>query len=106
MIRFEHSIVCVCVRPGGGVTGAVFNPALAFSIQFSCSGNTFVEYSLVYWISPVLGEQSVSRAPLNLSSRTLVGHVVALLKVTSSVPCCLPVKVSLIKDDNSTKQVS
>lgn len=58
MIRFEHSIVCVC--PGGGVTGAVFNPALAFSIQFSCSGSTFVESGLVYWISPVLGEQSRS----------------------------------------------
>lgn len=39
------------------MTGAVFNPALAFSTQFPCSGSTFVEYSLVYWISPVLGEQ-------------------------------------------------
>ncbi|XP_063060469.1 aquaporin-11 isoform X2 [Engraulis encrasicolus] len=40
---------------GGSATGAVFNPALAFSTQFSCSGNTFAEYSLVYWLGPVLG---------------------------------------------------
>lgn len=37
------------------MTGAVFNPALAFSTQFPCSGNTFIEYSLVYWLGPVLG---------------------------------------------------
>lgn len=45
---------------GGSATGAVFNPALAFSTQFSCSGNTFAEYSLVYWLGPVLGEGLLS----------------------------------------------
>lgn len=51
---------CICVYesvcPGGSVTGAVFNPALAFSTQFSCSGNSFLEYCLVYWLGPMLGK--------------------------------------------------
>lgn len=46
---------CVCPLVGGSLTGAVFNPALAFSIQFPCSGNTFLEYSLVYCLGPILG---------------------------------------------------
>ncbi|XP_042600570.1 aquaporin-12 isoform X2 [Cyprinus carpio] len=29
--------------------------ALAFSIQFVCPGNSFAEYSFVYWIGPILG---------------------------------------------------
>ncbi|XP_060779450.1 aquaporin-11 isoform X1 [Neoarius graeffei] len=40
---------------GGSTTGAVFNPALAFSAQFTCKGSTFVKNSLVYWLGPVLG---------------------------------------------------
>ncbi|XP_066540413.1 aquaporin-11 [Hoplias malabaricus] len=40
---------------GGSTTGAVFNPAVAFSTQFPCSGGTFAEYSLVYWMGPLLG---------------------------------------------------
>lgn len=54
---FGHSLTAVCVSLGGEVTGAMSNPALAFSIQFPCSGNTFLEYSLVYWISPLVGER-------------------------------------------------
>ncbi|KAM9853135.1 aquaporin-11 [Aulostomus maculatus] len=46
------------VYAGGSVTGAVFNPALAFSTQFPCSGNSFLEYCLVYWLGPVLGMMS------------------------------------------------
>ncbi|XP_036381209.1 aquaporin-11-like [Megalops cyprinoides] len=52
------AVVTALVYAGGSVTGAVFNPALAFSIQFPCSGNTFMEYSLVYWLGPVLGMAS------------------------------------------------
>ncbi|XP_028320718.1 aquaporin-11-like [Gouania willdenowi] len=40
---------------GGGVSGAVFNPALAFSTQFHCSGNSMLDYCLVYWVGPLLG---------------------------------------------------
>ncbi|XP_029537487.1 aquaporin-11-like [Oncorhynchus nerka] len=40
---------------GGKMTGAVFNPALALSTQFSCSGHSFLDYCLVYWLAPLLG---------------------------------------------------
>ncbi|KAJ8347799.1 hypothetical protein SKAU_G00263880 [Synaphobranchus kaupii] len=54
-VQLIAAVVTVLVYAGGSVTGAVFNPALAFSIQFPCSGNTFLEYSLVYCVGPVLG---------------------------------------------------
>lgn len=31
------------------------NPALAFSIQFPCSGHSFLEYAFVFWLGPILG---------------------------------------------------
>ncbi|OCT96364.1 aquaporin-11 [Xenopus laevis] len=40
---------------GGSLTGAVFNPALAYSLLFHCEGNTFPEYVFVYWLGPVVG---------------------------------------------------
>ncbi|KAJ7995716.1 hypothetical protein DPEC_G00247480 [Dallia pectoralis] len=40
---------------GGKITGAVFNPALAFSTQFPCSGHSFLAYCLVYWLAPLSG---------------------------------------------------
>ncbi|KAM4620129.1 aquaporin-11-like [Polymixia lowei] len=46
------------VYAGGSISGAVFNPALAFSIQFPCSGHTYQEYCFVYWLGPVLGVAS------------------------------------------------
>ena len=56
--KFKCVNVFLCVCPGGRVTGAVFNPALAFSTQFPCSGNSFLEYCLVYWLGPLLGKTS------------------------------------------------
>ncbi|XP_077398305.1 aquaporin-11-like isoform X1 [Festucalex cinctus] len=62
LLRFEESFfVCLFVLKMlslflcGSVTGAVFNPALALSTQFGCSGNSFAEYCLVYWLGPVMG---------------------------------------------------
>ncbi|XP_029027629.1 aquaporin-11, partial [Betta splendens] len=46
------------VYAGGHVTGAVFNPALAFSTQFPCGGSSFVELCVVYWLGPLLGMMS------------------------------------------------
>ncbi|KAM8977683.1 aquaporin-11 [Pelodytes ibericus] len=43
------------VYAGGHLTGAVFNPALALSIVFSCEGSTLLQYIFVYWIGPVIG---------------------------------------------------
>ncbi|XP_061827954.1 aquaporin-11 [Nerophis lumbriciformis] len=48
------SVVCA----GGGVTGAVFNPALAFSTLFGCTGSSTAEYCVVYWMGPLLGMAS------------------------------------------------
>lgn len=45
----------VCVCAGGGTSGAVYNPVLAFSIIFPCGGHTHLEYCFIYWLGPLLG---------------------------------------------------
>ncbi|KAM6933248.1 aquaporin-11 [Xenentodon cancila] len=50
--------ISAVVYAGGKMTGAVFNPALAFSTQFPCSGNSFLEYCFIYWLGPFLGMMS------------------------------------------------
>ncbi|XP_070699903.1 aquaporin-11-like [Pempheris klunzingeri] len=55
---FIAAIITALVYTGGGVSGAVFNPALAFSVQFPCSGHTYLEYCFVYWLGPVSGVAS------------------------------------------------
>ncbi|XP_017293491.1 aquaporin-11 [Kryptolebias marmoratus] len=52
------AIITTMVYAGGSVTGAVFNPALAFSTQFPCSGNSFLGNCFVYWLGPLLGTMS------------------------------------------------
>ncbi|XP_051952712.1 aquaporin-11-like [Xyrauchen texanus] len=49
------AVITALVYAGGHITGAVFNPALAFSIQFPCPGNSIFEYTFVYWLGPILG---------------------------------------------------
>uniref|UniRef100_A0A1A7XI76 Aquaporin n=1 Tax=Iconisemion striatum TaxID=60296 RepID=A0A1A7XI76_9TELE len=49
------AIITTVVYAGGSVTGAVCNPALAFSTQFLCSGTSFLENCVVFWLGPVLG---------------------------------------------------
>uniref|UniRef100_A0A6I8PVB6 Aquaporin n=1 Tax=Xenopus tropicalis TaxID=8364 RepID=A0A6I8PVB6_XENTR len=39
----------------GSYTAAFFNPTLASSVTFQCSGNTLREYALVYWCGPLAG---------------------------------------------------
>lgn len=53
---------------GGSISGAVFNPALAFSIQFPCSGHTYLEYCFIYWLSPALGKGRDLSSPGDLSN--------------------------------------
>uniref|UniRef100_A0A8D2JB56 Aquaporin n=1 Tax=Varanus komodoensis TaxID=61221 RepID=A0A8D2JB56_VARKO len=36
-------------------TGAFFNPALAYVVTFTCSGNSSLEYFQVYWLAPITG---------------------------------------------------
>ncbi|CAN9501086.1 unnamed protein product [Ophioblennius macclurei] len=52
------AVITVLVYTGGHISGAVFNPVLAFSIQFPCSGHTYLEYCFVYWLGPLLGMAS------------------------------------------------
>ncbi|MBN3287991.1 AQP11 protein, partial [Polyodon spathula] len=55
-VFFVAAVVTFVVFAGGHLTGAVFNPALAFSIQFPCRGNTFLENATVYGLGPMLGK--------------------------------------------------
>ncbi|CAL1571964.1 unnamed protein product [Knipowitschia caucasica] len=49
------AVITTAVYAGGARTGAVYNPALAFSTQFRCEGPSLPEYCVVYWLGPVLG---------------------------------------------------
>uniref|UniRef100_UPI00398E99A2 aquaporin 12 n=1 Tax=Pristiophorus japonicus TaxID=55135 RepID=UPI00398E99A2 len=46
--------ISVLVHIAGPYTTALFNPALASSVTFHCSGNTLSEYMIVYWLSPFI----------------------------------------------------
>ncbi|XP_074837318.1 aquaporin-11 [Carettochelys insculpta] len=48
-------LITMLVYGGGSLTGAIFNPALAFSLHASCFHDKFWDYSLVYWMAPSLG---------------------------------------------------
>ncbi|XP_053730148.1 aquaporin-11 [Synchiropus splendidus] len=48
-------VITSTVYAGGSWTGAVSNPALAFSTQFPCSGSSFSHYCAVYCLGPLLG---------------------------------------------------
>ncbi|NXI71848.1 AQP11 protein, partial [Anseranas semipalmata] len=49
-------LITMLVYAGGNLTGAIFNPALAFSLHPTCFYDNFLIYSLVYWIAPSLGK--------------------------------------------------
>ncbi|XP_037543181.1 aquaporin-11-like [Nematolebias whitei] len=57
-VPFVAAVITAVVYTGGSVSGAVFNPALAFSVQFPCSGHSYLEYCFIYWLGPVLGTAS------------------------------------------------
>ncbi|CAM2095606.1 unnamed protein product [Caretta caretta] len=48
-------LITMLVYGGGNLTGAIFNPALAFSLHASCFHDKFWDYSVVYWMAPSLG---------------------------------------------------
>nr|XP_004667827.1 aquaporin-12-like [Jaculus jaculus] len=66
LLRLRHSLpiyrvlavallVTVIAYTAGPYTSAFFNPALAASVTFHCSGNTLLEYCQVYWLGPLTG---------------------------------------------------
>ncbi|XP_069496087.1 aquaporin-11 isoform X1 [Ambystoma mexicanum] len=48
-------IVAILVGAAGQLTGAMFNPALAFSLNFFCQGSSFTDNVVVYWVGPIAG---------------------------------------------------
>ncbi|KAM4726524.1 aquaporin-11-like [Anableps anableps] len=57
-VHFFAAVITALVYAGGSISGAIFNPALAFSVQFPCSGHTYLEYCFIYWLGPLLGMAS------------------------------------------------
>uniref|UniRef100_A0A8D0MD04 Aquaporin n=1 Tax=Sus scrofa TaxID=9823 RepID=A0A8D0MD04_PIG len=66
LLRFQNShpvyrvpavalLVTVMAYTAGPLTAAFFNPALAASITFHCSGHTLLQYAQVYWLGPLTG---------------------------------------------------
>ncbi|XP_062983363.1 aquaporin-11 isoform X2 [Elgaria multicarinata webbii] len=47
-------LITALVYTGGKLTGAIFNPALAFSLHISCFMDNFWNYMLVYWVAPCI----------------------------------------------------
>ncbi|CAK6964543.1 aquaporin-11-like [Scomber scombrus] len=56
--HFIAAVITGLVFTGGSISGAIFNPVLAFSVQFPCSGHTYLEYCFVYWLGPISGVAS------------------------------------------------
>ncbi|XP_006006366.1 aquaporin-11 [Latimeria chalumnae] len=54
-VHLIAAVITFLVYAGGSLTGAVFNPALAYSLHFHCKGNTFLQYAFVYWVGPIVG---------------------------------------------------
>ncbi|XP_037124008.1 aquaporin-11 [Syngnathus acus] len=54
-VHVVAAVITSVVYAGGSMTGAVYNPALAFSTQFGCIGNSLAEYCMVYWMGPLMG---------------------------------------------------
>ncbi|XP_073693497.1 aquaporin-12-like [Garra rufa] len=40
---------------GNNYTSGYVNPSLALAMTFPCAGHTFLTYSLVYWLGPLIG---------------------------------------------------
>ncbi|XP_030873316.1 aquaporin-12B [Leptonychotes weddellii] len=66
LLRFRNSLpvyrvpvtallVTVTAHTAGPFTSAFFNPTLATSVTFPCSGLTLLEYTQVYWLGPLTG---------------------------------------------------
>ncbi|NXA48799.1 AQP11 protein, partial [Nothocercus julius] len=55
-VHFIALLITMLVYSGGNLTGAIFNPALAFSLHPYCFYDNFWSYLLVYWLAPTLGK--------------------------------------------------
>ncbi|KAM5246043.1 aquaporin-11 [Ctenodactylus gundi] len=48
------ALTTLLVHAGGGLTGALFNPALALALHLTCFAEDFLRFFLVYWLAPCL----------------------------------------------------
>ncbi|XP_069421068.1 aquaporin-11 isoform X2 [Ovis canadensis] len=54
-IHLLSALITFLVYAGGSLTGAIFNPTLALSLHFKCFDEAFLQFFIVYWLSPSLG---------------------------------------------------
>uniref|UniRef100_A0A8C4QYQ3 Aquaporin 11 n=1 Tax=Eptatretus burgeri TaxID=7764 RepID=A0A8C4QYQ3_EPTBU len=54
-VPFVSATITALVFAAGGLTGAVFNPTLAFALTFGCPPHNLLTYVQVYWLGPVIG---------------------------------------------------
>ncbi|XP_055336742.1 aquaporin-11-like [Paramacrobiotus metropolitanus] len=58
--RFRSGLVLVSLMAvamtfaGWNLTGGYFNPSLAFSMEFNCSGHNHLQFFLVYFLGPII----------------------------------------------------
>lgn len=52
----KHTFLFVHLSAASGHTSAYVNPSLAYGLTFHCSGFTFSEYALVYWLGSLTGK--------------------------------------------------
>uniref|UniRef100_A0A671N4F3 Aquaporin-12-like n=1 Tax=Sinocyclocheilus anshuiensis TaxID=1608454 RepID=A0A671N4F3_9TELE len=55
-VKYFNILTNVSVTPGNNYTSGYVNPSLAYAMTFTCPGHTFLAYSLVYWLGPLIGE--------------------------------------------------
>ncbi|XP_077447652.1 aquaporin-11 [Stigmatopora argus] len=49
------TLITALAYAGGNISGALFNPILAFSVNFPCAGHSYLDYCLIYWLGPASG---------------------------------------------------
>lgn len=57
-LLYSYSIKRLCIHvfcAARSYTSAYVNPSLAYGLTFFCSGFTWAEYALVYWLGPFTG---------------------------------------------------
>uniref|UniRef100_A0A6Q2Z1E4 Aquaporin n=1 Tax=Esox lucius TaxID=8010 RepID=A0A6Q2Z1E4_ESOLU len=55
-LRLRHlpALIRVPLVAAVGFTSAFLNPSLAYGLTFYCPGFSFMEYSVVYWLAPII----------------------------------------------------
>ncbi|XP_067889227.1 aquaporin-11 isoform X2 [Heterodontus francisci] len=68
-IHVVATLITFLVFAAGDLTGAMLNPALAYSVTFNCKGNTYLEYCFVYWLGPLMAKMYPFQAMVFISGQ-------------------------------------